>query len=77
MAMGMSGWFGGGWRGARGRAMRSPAQVKNQQHFEQMRVDKVVSEDDAQYDHMTEQERLDYYVNPGALTKMKKFLKGH
>ena len=43
---------------------------------EQEKVNEVLVQEDARYDAMTDEQREKYYLNPGPLTKLKKFFRG-
>ena len=54
----------------------TPEQAMNNAAVEQEKVIQVQANEDARYDAMTEEEREQYYVKPGPLTKFKKFFRG-
>jgi hypothetical protein len=66
----------GGLVGRRTRVTPRPEQQMNSAAFEQEKVNKILAEQDARYDAMTEAQRDEYYMKPKLLTRIKKSLRG-
>ncbi len=62
-----------------GRSTRTPPRPEQQLKsaaLEREKVNEILSEQDARYDAMTEEERNEYYMKPKLLTRIKKALRG-
>lgn len=69
------GGFGGGFvRG--GKRVLTEEQQHNRDALQQEKVDEVLAKQDARYDAMTPEQRDEYYLQPGLLTRLKKALRG-
>jgi hypothetical protein len=68
----------GGFRlfGSGTKKVLSPEQQLNRDELGQEKVDEEVAKQDARYDAMTPEQRDEYYLHPGLLTRLKKALRG-